>query len=217
MKSDAGRGLYVAGTDTGVGKTVLAAMLTLALDACYWKPVQSGLDGETDTMAVQRMTGLPAERFVPEAYRLAAPMSPDQSAERDGIRIDCLRLELPRRERPLVVEGAGGVMVPMNRETLQIDLIRQWGLPVVLAARTGLGTLNHTLLTIEALGTRGIPVLGVVTIGEPHHENARSLAAWMHVPLLGTVPPLASLDAVSLMEACRTALPSFNQWALEQR
>ncbi|MBS1913190.1 MAG: dethiobiotin synthase [Bacteroidetes bacterium] len=217
MKSNAGRGLYVAGTDTGVGKTVLAAMLTLALDACYWKPVQSGLEGETDTMAVRRMTGLPAERFKPEAYRLTAPMSPDQSAEREGVRIDCEHMELPGCERPLVVEGAGGVMVPMNRETLQIDLIRRWGLPVVLAARTGLGTLNHTLLTIEALGSRGIPVLGIVMIGEPHRENTATLAGWMRVPVLGTVPPLASLDAGSLMDACRTALPSFNQWGFEQR
>ncbi|MEO5929348.1 MAG: dethiobiotin synthase, partial [Candidatus Kapaibacterium sp.] len=193
------QGIIVAGTDTGIGKTVLAAMLLLALDGWYWKPVQSGLEEETDTDAVIRMTGLPASRALPEGYRLARPLSPDQSAAYDGVVIDPARLNLPRAGGRLVIEGAGGLMVPLNGNLLQIDLFASWGMPVVLAARSGLGTLNHTLLSVEALRLRGVATCGVVMIGPENMGNRSSLERWAGVPVLGVIPPLARLDRETLI------------------
>ncbi len=198
MTAPAGRTVVVSGTDTDVGKTVLSALLTLALDASYWKPIQSGLEGPTDTEQVRAWTALPAERFLPEAYRLRAPKSPDQAAALEGIRIDPARLVLPALAGPLVVEGAGGLLVPLDESTLQIELFRRWGVPVVLAARAGLGTINHTLLSIEALRARGVPLKGVVFLGEPHPENEGAVRRFSGAPILGRIPRLPRIDAAAL-------------------
>lgn len=192
--------IFVTGTDTDVGKTVVAAALTLGLDACYWKPIQSGLTPSTDTADVRRWTGLPDGRFVPEAYRLREPMSPHAAAEIDGVTIDVEHIvatELPA-DRRLVIEGAGGLMVPLNDTDLMIDLAARLGVPVVLVARTALGTLNHTLLSISELRRRSIPLLGVVLNGEEHESNRRAIERYGEVAVLGRVPRLDVLDAHSL-------------------
>ena len=198
--------LVVAGTDTGVGKTVFAAALTLALPATYWKPIQSGLD-ETDTEAVRRLTGLPEQHFLPEAYRLRQPLSPHRSAELDGISIDPEKLELPSLEGPLVVEAAGGLMVPITRSLLFIDQIARWHTGVVLCARTTLGTINHTLLSIEALAARSIEVLGVAFIGEENADTERTIAQMGRVRCLGRLPLLEKLERASL---CAAFTENFN-------
>jgi dethiobiotin synthetase len=185
--------IVVTGTDTGIGKTVFAAGLTRLLDATYWKPVQAGLGEETDTMVVRRMSGLPPERTLPEAWRLTSPVSPHWAAERDGVTIDPSALVLPSIARPLVIEGAGGLMVPLTRRMLYIDVLARWAAPVVLCARTTLGTLNHTLLSLEALQRRGIPILGVALIGDAHPDNERTLGEFGRVPLLGRLPFLDPL------------------------
>lgn len=190
--------LLVCGTDTDVGKTVVSALLVQGLGAHYWKPVQSGTDGGGDTGRVQQLLGLPPERVWPEAYRLTAPVSPHWSAERDGISIDPARLALPAGDGPLVVETAGGLLVPLRRNWLQIEQIAVWGLPVLLVARSGLGTLNHTLLSLEALSRRSIPVLGLVLNGDPHPDNPRTLEALGGVPVLAELPPLDPLDREGL-------------------
>ncbi len=190
--------LVVCGTDTDVGKTVVSALLVQGLGATYWKPVQSGTDGGGDTGRVQQLLGLPPERVWPEAYRLTAPVSPHWAAERDGISIDPARLTLPAGDGPLVVETAGGLLVPLRRNWLQIEQIAVWGLPVLLVARSGLGTLNHTLLSLEALSRRSIPVLGLVLNGDPHPDNPRTLAALGGVPVLAELPPLDPLDREGL-------------------
>jgi len=195
--------LVVCGTDTDVGKTVVSALLVQGLGARYWKPVQSGLEGGGDSGWLQRLLDLPGERILPEAYRLRAPVSPHWAAEREGIVIDPARLVLPAVEGPLVVETAGGLLVPLRRDWLQIDQIVHWGLPVLLVARSGLGTLNHTLLSLEALGKRRIPVLGLVLNGPPHPDNPRTLAELGRVPVLAELPPLEPLDAPSLREQWR--------------
>ncbi|RWF14555.1 MAG: ATP-dependent dethiobiotin synthetase BioD, partial [Mesorhizobium sp.] len=146
--------IVVTGTDTGIGKTVFAAGLAGLLDGVYWKPVQAGIDEGTDSETVSRLAGLSAERVLPEAWRLTEPLSPHRAAELDGVEIDTRALVLPATDRPLVVEGAGGLMVPVNRRALYIDIFARWRAPVVLCARTGLGTINHTLLSIEALRAR---------------------------------------------------------------
>ncbi|MDB5651292.1 MAG: dethiobiotin synthase [Hyphomicrobiales bacterium] len=192
----------VSGTDTGVGKTVFSAALAGALNATYWKPVQAGLDEETDRETVARLSGLPQEMLLPEAYRLNAPLSPHRAAELDHVEITREALQLPA-QRPLVVEGAGGLMVPLRRDLLFIDVYVEWGLPVILCARTGLGTINHTLLSLEALRSRKVPVLGVAFIGTHNADNEATIVALGSVRRLGRLPILADLDAASLAQAFR--------------
>ena len=193
--------LVVTGTDTGIGKTVLAAALTGHLRAHYWKPVQAGLEDESDSQIVARLCGLGADAVLPEAYRLITPCSPHQAAAIDGVTIDLARLALPLVDGPLVVEGAGGVLVPLGPGFLMADLFAHWGLPVVLAARTSLGTINHSLLSLEALRARGVAVLGVAFIGEGNAESERVICAEGKVRRLGRLPWLDPLDAGGLATA----------------
>ncbi len=224
--------IVIAGTDTGIGKTVFSAALSGALDACYWKPIQAGLDAETDSDAVRRLSGLPPDRILPEAYRLRTPASPHLAAERDGVTIDVGRLASPsprlRGEgrgagqpqmlrpgvapdpdphtvtdggRELVIELAGGLLVPLTRSTLQIDLVARWAAPVVLCASTRLGTINHTLLSLEALKARAIPTLGVAFIGDPAPDTEAIISGLSGVRRLGRLPRLDPLDAATLRAA----------------
>jgi dethiobiotin synthetase len=205
--------LVIAGTDTDVGKTVVSALVVQGLGARYWKPVQSGLAEGSDSERLRQLLGLPPERILPEAYRLQAPVSPHWAAEQDGVVIDPAALALPAVEGPLVVECAGGLLVPLRRDSgpgaLQIDQIARWALPVVLVARSGLGTLNHTLLSLEALRQRAIPVLGLVLNGPLHPDNPRTLEAFGGVPVLAQLPPLQPLTASALqVQWHASALPS---------
>jgi dethiobiotin synthetase len=193
--------IVITGTDTDVGKTVFAAGLVAAIDGCYWKPVQSGLDGPTDTETVRALSGLPADRFVPEAYRLQAPLAPFHAAMAEGITIDVARLMPPITPRPLVIEGAGGLLVPVTATTTMADLFQTWNAPVVIVARTALGTINHTLLTIEALRARAIPIAGVAFMGPPNQRSEAFIAVRGQVPWLGRMPRLAQLDPTTLREA----------------
>jgi len=193
--------IVVTGTDTDVGKTVFCAGLTRFLDGVYWKPVQAGLQGETDSEMVQRLSALPAERILPEAWRLRTPASPHLAAELDGVAIDPEALELPVSTRPVIIEGAGGLMVPLTRRMLLIDLIGRWRAPTVLCARTRLGTINHTLLSIEALRRRAVPILGVAFIGESHPDNEHTIAIAGDVRVLGRLPPLEPLTPDALAVA----------------
>ncbi len=193
----------VTGTDTGVGKTVFCAALAGALGANYWKPVQSGLEGETDSETVRRLSGLSQDRIHPEAYRLKLPASPHISAAREGIRIEASRLTIPRRPGPLVIEGAGGLIVPLAPDLLQIDVFASWGLPVILCAPTSLGTINHTLLSLEAMARRAIAVHGVVFTGEPGEEVESTIIALGKTRRLGRLPPLDPLNVGTLADAFR--------------
>jgi len=196
------RTLIVTGTDTGIGKTVFAAGLVGLLDACYWKPVQAGSDGETDSEVVRRLSGQPQQRILPERWRLTTPASPHLSAERDGSVIDPDALDPPvSLARPLVIEGAGGLLVPLTRKALQIDVFARWGAPVVLCARTSLGTINHSLLSIEALRRRGVELLGLAFIGEANVDSERTICEIGDVRRLGRLPWLAPLTASTLAAA----------------
>ncbi|PHP29176.1 dethiobiotin synthase [Limimaricola cinnabarinus] len=182
--------IIVTGTDTGIGKTIVSAGLAQALGASYWKPVQSGLEEETDSEIVARLAGSPV---LPEAVRLELPASPHISAEAEGVRIDLAALDLPESPRPLVVEGAGGLMVPLDDETTFLDLFARWGAPVVLVARTALGTINHSLLSLSALRARGVPVAGVIFSGEAAPRVERTIAEMgdvAHLGRLGRLDPL---------------------------
>ena len=194
------RTIVVTGTDTDVGKTVFAAALTRALGACYWKPVQAGLDEGGDADGVTRL-GVPHEHCLPEAYRLHTPCSPHRAAEIDGVAIDPDRLTPPVVDGPLVVEGAGGVLVPVTRRLLYADLFARWQAPVVLVARTALGTINHSLLSIEALRARGVPIVGVAFIGDNVEDSEATIATIGDVRRLGRLPCIDPLTPDTLAEA----------------
>jgi len=194
--------IVVTGTDTGIGKTVFSAGLASFLGAKYWKPVQAGLDEDTDSEVVARLGGLSRDRILPERYRLKTPASPHRAAEIDGVTIDTQALHVPdARNCPLVVEGAGGLMVPLDRDTLYIDLFARWKLPVVLCARTALGTINHSLLSIEALRSRKINILGIAFIGDENADTEATICGIGQVRKLGRLPRLSPLEAQTLHSA----------------
>ena len=187
----------VTGTDTGIGKTIFSAALTGALQAHYWKPVQAGLDDGADRDLVAQLSGVPAAHILPEAYRLNTPCSPHRAAEIDGVAIDPARLALPD-VRPLVVEGAGGALVPVTRSTTYADVFAMWNLPVIIVARTALGTINHSLLTIEALRARNVPIHGVAFVGDGVEDSEATICAMGGVKRLGRLPMLDRLNPQSL-------------------
>lgn len=193
-------GFIVTGTDTDVGKTIFAAALAGAVRGWYWKPVQAGLEDGTDAASVGHLSGLPAERILPEAYRLTTPCSPHRAAAIDGVTIDAARLALPP-QNPLVVEGAGGALVPLGGDMLYADLFARWGLPVIVVARTGLGTINHSLMTIEVLRARGCGVHGVAFVGEAVEDSEATIARLGQVRRLGRLPWLPELNADALAKA----------------
>jgi len=178
----------VTGTDTNIGKTIFCAGLCGFLGARYWKPVQAGLEGPTDSDVVAEFAGV---EIVPEAYRLKLPASPHQAAAEEDAAIDPGALTPP--DGPLVIEGAGGLMVPLTRDTLFIDVFARWRLPLILCARTRLGTINHTLLSIEAIRARAIPLLGVAFIGDTNEESERIITEIGKVKRLGRLPVIEPL------------------------
>ncbi len=194
-------GFIVTGTDTGIGKTVFSAALAGALGGYYWKPIQAGLDGETDSDVVRRLSSLSPERIFPEAYRLKLPASPHIAAAREGIEITREHLPLPWGARPLVIEGAGGLLVPLSASLLQIDQFASWELPVILCASTRLGTINHTVLSLEALAKRQIRVNGIAFIGDAAEDVESTIVAFGGVRRLGRLPIVDPLNVASLAAA----------------
>ncbi|MEQ8577426.1 MAG: dethiobiotin synthase [Balneola sp.] len=192
---------FITGTDTGIGKTLVSGMLMSALNATYWKPIQAGLDEETDTEFVLRVSGADDSRIIPERYRLETPMSPHAAADIDGVKISLNDFELPEyNTEHLIVEGAGGLIVPINWEHTVLDMIEQLNIPVLLVARSSLGTLNHTLLSLEALRDRGIEVFAVVLNGEKHPSNKETIERFGDLPVL-EIEPLQEINLESLSKA----------------
>ncbi|HEX7851332.1 MAG TPA: dethiobiotin synthase [Sphingomonas sp.] len=193
--------IVVTATGTDIGKTIFAAALTTALDGCYWKPVQAGLDDGGDIERVARLSGLPADRLLPEAYRLTTPCSPHRAAEIDGVTIDTDGLVPPSCDRPLVIEGAGGVLVPFTRQATFADLIARWKLPTVLVAATSLGTISHSLTAIETLCARDVDIRGIAFVGDAIEDSEATIAAMGGVKRLGRLPMLDPLEPATLAAA----------------
>lgn len=190
---------FVSGTDTDVGKSVISSMLVLGLKAGYWKPVQSGVTPSTDTQFVKKTTGLKSDYFYRETYLLNEPLSPHASAKIDDVSINMKNFKLPQfSQKKLVVEGAGGLLVPMNDNEMIIDLIGYLKLPILLVARSGLGTLNHTLLSIEAIRNRGLELFGVVMNGEPNPSNEEAILTYGAIDRLFRVPVMSDLKPDTL-------------------
>lgn len=197
------RGIFVTGTDTGAGKTVVSAALMLRFpDARYWKPIQTGSDD--DTAEVLRLAEASAKAAYHHGVRLPDPVSPHLAAKRARTRIDlsfhtaAFKETTKESDDQWIVEGAGGVLVPLNETDLMIHLMERLGLPVAIAARTTLGTINHTLLTIEALRARRLRIAGVVMVGEPDADNREAIEHYGAVPVLGELPRFDPLTPESL-------------------
>ncbi len=205
------RGFFITGTDTDLGKSVVCAWAVQWLDGAYWKPVQSGLMGETDSQFVQRVAGVEETRIYPCRYELNEPLSPHLAARIDGVQIKVSDFSLPQTERPLVVEGAGGVLVPLNDDELMIDMMAHLNLPVIVVCRTSLGTINHSLMTIETLRMRNIEIAGVVLNGEPNEANKAAICHFGGVAVLGEIPQLTELSSKAL-SAIAPTMP-VHQWA----
>jgi len=198
------QGFFVTGTDTDVGKTVVAAWLlahldALHLDAHYWKPVQAGTEPETDAQTVRRLAGVPQTRILPEAYMLAEAIAPHEAAKRAGIQIEMGKLVPNPVGGALVVEGAGGLLVPLNDTSTVIDLATELHLPVVLVARSTLGTINHTLLSLEALRRRGLPIAGVVINGPETPHNRAAIERYGQAPVIAEIPWLDTVTRETLL------------------
>ncbi|MGD9545516.1 MAG: dethiobiotin synthase [Methylocystis sp.] len=200
------RRFVIVGTDTGVGKTIVSAAIVGALNASYWKPVQAGLDGETDSQTVARLSGAPAERILAEAWRLRRPASPHLAARDEGVEIAAAALTPPSCDAPLIIETAGGVMTPLSDRALTIDVLERWRLPVILVARTSLGTINHSLLTLEALRRRAIPIVGIVFSGEADADAQHAIETIGGARILGRLPRLDPLTEKTLRAAFNAAI-----------
>jgi dethiobiotin synthase len=192
-------GFFVTGTDTDVGKTLVAAWLLTQLDASYWKPVQAGVMPETDSSVVRRLAEIEADRILPEAYVLPEAIAPHEAARRAGIAIDMAKFVPPVSDRPLVVEGAGGLMVPLTDTAYVIDLAAELHLPLILVARSTLGTINHTLLSLEAIRRRGLPLAGVVINGPETPHNRAAIERYGQVEVIAEIPWLDVVNRSTLL------------------
>jgi len=190
---------FITGTDTAVGKTLLSALLVAALNRKYWKPIQTGSCEGTDRETVMKLAGVAVDNTFPESYIFSPPVSPHLAAEQNGTEIDMRGIQRPVSMDALIIEGAGGVFVPINREALMLDLIRQLGTPAIVAARTSLGTINHTLLTVAAIRNAKVPLRGVVMIGTENADNRRAIERYGNVPVIGAIPWLERIDRQTLL------------------
>ena len=185
----------ICGTDTDIGKTLISSFFVRGLNSFYWKPIQSGIESQTDSQTIEKLAKVSREKIIKEAYVFTKPLSPHWAAEIDQKTVNFDMLKLPKVKGSLIVETAGGLMVPITRNYLQIDQIKQWGLPVILVCKSSLGTLNHTLLSIEALKRRNIKILGLVINGEKHLDNPRTLAEFSGVPIITEFPRINKIDS----------------------
>lgn len=194
--------LFVTGTDTEVGKTVVSAILVAGLGAEYWKPVQSGADAGTDTAWIKEKTGLPDTFFHPETYLLSPFLSPHAAAVRQGVRIDLAAIRMPmlRQSPHLIIEGAGGILAPINETETMADLITHLKVPVLLVARSTLGTINHTLLSLEKLRRIGAEVWGVVMNGPKDEENRAAIETFGKIRVCAEIEPIPEFSFKSLSE-----------------
>lgn len=201
--------IFVSGTDTGIGKTVVSAMLTAGLEASYWKPIQSGLQEETDTEFVQRVSEVTEGQILKERFRLSEPLSPHASAAIDGVDIRLKDFNLPKfQTEHLIVEGAGGLLVPLNEKDMIIDLIQELDIPVLLVVRSELGTLNHTFLSLEALRNRGIPIIGVIMNGPVNESNRKAIEHYGEIEILGELHELDSMNRSALIRSYKNFFES---------
>ena len=211
--------LFITGTDTDVGKTIVSAGLCMTWPAHYWKPIQAGYSSTTNishpsehTLTKKILAGTDNEvisRFIPEqniypsSYTLKNPLSPNQAAKIEGIHIQKEKINYPECSSNLIIEGAGGALVPFNEKEDMTDLMKKMDCPVIVVARSTLGTLNHTFLTLAALRAKNIPVLGVIMVGPSHPDNKKDIEEKGNTSVLLELPIIESLSADTLKLYCK--------------
>jgi dethiobiotin synthetase len=193
--------IFISGIDTGIGKTLVSAILTEKLNADYWKPIQSGDLDSSDTLKVKSLISNKVTHFFPEAYALTQPFSPHKSAALDKITIDLENIVLPKTDNQLIIEGAGGLMVPLNDNFLIIDLIKQLNARVILVTKHYLGSINHTLLSLHALKKYGIPVMGIIFNGDKDIYSKSYILEYSEVADLGQIPEFKTINKKTVKEA----------------
>lgn len=188
------RNYVIAGIGTGIGKTILSSILVEALEADYWKPIQAGDLDKSDTLTVQKLISNPVSVLHPERYRLTQPMSPHAAAKRDGINIALSALTLPETKNRLMIELAGGIMVPLNTTDLNLDLLKLWKLPVILVSQNYLGSINHSLLALEVLKFNKIELAGIIFNGDRNEDTENFILNYSGANCLGNIPELSQIE-----------------------
>lgn len=203
--------IFITATDTNVGKTFISALLISGLKASYWKPIQSGAIEGTDTNWIKAVTQLPDSHFWPETYLLAEPISPHAAAQLHNIQIDLNKIIIPEsvKFKPLIIEGAGGVMVPINEQALIIDLIKKLNAPVIIVANNKLGVINHTLLTLKALRSYNLNILGVILNGAQNLINKTAIENYGKVKVIAQIDFLNEINLQTLQTVFEAKLAKY--------
>jgi len=192
---------FITGIGTGIGKTITSAILTEKLKADYWKPIQSGDLDISDSLLIKNLISNTQTIIHPEAYRLGQPLSPHLSAKIDGVQIKTESMTTPNTSNQLVIEGAGGLMVPLNDKELILDLIKSLKVKVIVVSQNYLGSINHTLLTLEVLKVNRIPVEGLIFNGPANAETEKYISDYSGIKILGKIPNLSVIDKDSILKA----------------
>ena len=205
--------IAILGIHTGIGKTVASAVIAEAIGADYWKPVQAGLE-ERDAALVMQLLTNGTERVHPEALLLTQPMSPHAAAQIDGVVVDHTRFDWPQTDKTLLVETAGGILSPMSATTTMADFVAHYKLPAILVVQNYLGSINHTLLSIEVLKSRGIKLLGIVISGAPYESSESFIEQYAGVQIIARIPHIPVLNNESV-RACAGTIKASLQQALQ--
>lgn len=181
------RKIFITGIGTDVGKTVVSAIVTEALQADYWKPVQTGSYLSCDADTVKRLISNSKTQIHPEVYKLQQPLSPHAAAEHENIKLSLSEINLPKTENTLVIEGAGGIMVPLNDNEFILDIIKKFDAETILVIQNYLGSINHSLLSIDCLKNHKVKILGIIFNGPPHKMSEDIIIKYSNVPVLGHI------------------------------
>ena len=200
------KGFVIAGIGTGIGKTLVSSILVEALEADYWKPIQAGDLKNSDSLTVQNLISHSVSVLHPQRYCLTQPMSPHAAAKLDGVEIKLSDLSLPETNNNLIVELAGGIMVPLNANELNLDLLKQWKLPVVLVSQNYLGSINHSLLSLEILKNNKVTLAGIVFNGDRNKESENFILNYSKVKYLGHIPSLQQLNKQEIKKIANSLL-----------
>lgn len=202
--------IMVAGIGTDVGKTIVSAILATILKGDYWKPIQCGDEENSDTSTMKKWLDS-TYTIHPPAYSLKAPLSPHHAARLESTSIGLDSITLPQTMRPLIIEGVGGILVPLTSKISSLDLFKSWDCQWVIVSRHYLGSINHTLLTLEVLRKLRLPILGIIFNGEPNPDSESAILEISQVPVLGRLLPEANLNPQTIQRYATQWQPLFSK------
>lgn len=203
--------IIVVGIGTGVGKTVVSAILATCLQGDYWKPVQCGDEKDSDTARVKNLIDTSMCAVHEPAYSLKGPFSPHHAARLENISIIPEKIIPPQTQRPLIIESAGGIFVPLTTKILSFDVFKSWNIAWVVVSRHYLGSINHTLLTIDALKRRNISIAGLIFNGLPNDDSEGAILEFSQVPILGRLLPESKIKPKTIQRYAKLWQPQLSQ------